>query len=179
MNNRINLKDGFCVSCGLESGVLYHSCPFCDEMVWHPLWRRALLWYLAVILPIAVVSSLSLNSALLNSALRAYVEGGWQSQLLITLSAALLLLPYENPQLIYPSQRSRFLWMLNSLAALIILLLCALLFSVSLRFSNNSIVLRSLCCVVALTGLLVPLVLNCSWRLLIPLLFFTTGLTLL
>ncbi len=176
MNGRIDLKDGFCVSCGLESGVLYHSCPFCDEMVWHPLWRRVLHWYITAALPITVTACLIINSSSLKSALRAYAAGSWQLQLLIAVSAGLLLLPYENQKLIYPSQRSRLLWMMNSLAASAILLLCVLLFTVHLRFSDNSYALRSLFCLLPLTGLSVPLVLNCNWWHLISVFLFATGL---
>ena len=176
MNGRFDLKDGFCVSCGLESGVLYHSCPFCDEMVWHPLWRRALHWYITVALPIAVIAYLIINNSWLNSALKAYVEGIWQLQLMIVVFAGLLFLPYENRKLIYPSQRSRLFWMMNSLAASAILLSCVLLFAISLRFSDNSYVLRSLVCILSLTGLSVPLVLNCPWWCLISASIFTAGL---
>lgn len=176
MNGRIDLKDGFCVSCGLESGVLYHSCPFCDEMVWHPLWRRALFWHIAVALPVVVIFSLTINSTLVNRAFRAYLDGSWQMQLLVALSAGLLLLPYENRSLIHSSQKDRFLWLLNSLAASVILLSGMLLFVLHLRFSDSSYALQAVVCLFSLTAFLVPLVLNCNWLRLIPALLFAIGL---
>ena len=168
MNGRIDLKDGFCVSCGLESGVLYHSCPFCDELVWHPLWRRILFWYIVAVLPFISMLCLITSSASLHKVLDAYMRGSWQMQLLIASSAGLLFLPYENHKLILSSKKSRLLWVLNSSAASAILLLCMLLFAVTLLLPDTNPVLRSAACFVAVSGFSTPLVLNCSWWRLIP-----------
>lgn len=168
MNGQIDLKDGFCVSCGRESGAVYRSCPFCDELVWHPLWRRLLRWYMTMLLPAGVLILLALDNSSVVNVLKAYLDTGWYLQILIAISAGVLLLPYENRSLILPSERSRILWLLNSLAASVILLLCALLFAVELRYLSSFPPIRLLLASVALTGAFAPLVMNCNWWHLIP-----------
>lgn len=172
---RIDLKDGFCVSCGLESGARYHTCPFCGERVWHPLWRRCLHWYITLILPLGALFFPLLNYRFAVDAIRAYAAGSWQLQLLITISAGLLFYPYENRNLILPSSHWRIRWLLNSLFASMVLFLAAALFAGVLRFVDGHRALRLLCCVISLSGLAVPLVLNCSWWRLLPAAFFALG----
>ena len=179
MSGMIELQDGFCVSCGRESGVVRRSCPFCGETVWHPRWRQSLFWYIVLVLPLGISGWLAVESAAAISVAESLLSASWPHQMSVAVCAGILLLPYENRRLVHPSSGSRRRWLLNALAASCILLLCALLFAVSLRCSAHKPVWRLLACVPALSGAAVPLVMNCSWWRLATAILFATALAVL
>ncbi|MFO7936142.1 MAG: hypothetical protein R6V06_00835 [Kiritimatiellia bacterium] len=164
MSGKIDLKDGFCVSCGLKSGVVYQSCPFCDEMVWHPLWRRIVFRYVVLPLPVLTLIFLFLNSSALAAIADLFAAASWKLQIAVMLPVSVLLLPYENRRLIHTSVKNYFLWLLNALAASVILLLCVLLLVVGVRFSEDALLLRFVMCITAVSASAVPLVMNCNWQ---------------
>ena len=164
MNVRIDLKDGFCVSCGLESGGIYRSCPFCDEMVWHPYWRQLLFWYIVTVLPLFITVLLAVNRIALISMAQLIAAASWKIQTAVIIAVSVLLLPYENRRLVYTNSKSYTFWLLNALAASVLILLCSLLFALGFCFSECATGLRFAMYLISLSGLTVPLVLNCDWR---------------
>ena len=160
----IDLKDGFCVSCDRESGVLYQSCPYCGESVWHPLWRRLIRGYTLFVLPLALLAAIMLNLSRFKPLWELCAGGSWIGQSVIVISMGLLLLPLRDKKLILTSSRGHVMWLLNSLAASVLLLLCALTAVLVLRFTVIPGGVIWLCAAIALSGaLLIPLVLNSGW----------------
>lgn len=132
---KIDLKDGYCVSCGRESGVLYRSCPYCGEQVWHPLWRRVIRGYTFFILPLLLATTALLNHASWSCLWQICRNGAWLWQGVLGISTGLLLMPRHDKQLMLTSSKEHGLWLLNSLAASILLLLCAVVSARHLRLT--------------------------------------------
>ena len=92
------------------------------------------------------------------------VAGGWLWQSVIVISVGLLLLPLCDNKLILTSSNGHVMWLLNSLAASVLLLMCALATVLLLRFTTVPVFISWLCVAIALSGaLLIPLVLNSGW----------------
>ncbi len=162
------LAEGVCVSCGGAPGALYRSCPFCGERVWHTLWHRLLLLYAALLLPLLIAAAAAIDTPAVAALLRSVRAAPALRVLPAALAAGILLLPYENRTLIHTAPGSRVKWLLNSLAASLLLLLCALLLAAQLRFSGGAWGVRLTLCALAASGASVPLVMNCPWSRLIP-----------
>ncbi len=160
---KIDLKDGFCVSCDRESGVLYQCCPYCGERVWHPLWRRVIRVYILLILPLILAAAVLINSASLKPLWEAGRKGTWVWQSLIGLSAALLLMPRCDRTLILTSSKGHAMWLLNSLAASVLLLLCAVAGAAALHMNSGSAALAWQLTASVAGAVLIPFVLNCGW----------------
>ena len=161
---KINLKDGYCVSCGRESGVLYRSCPYCGERVWHPLWRRLAKGYTLFILPLLLAITALVNPASWSSFWELCCNGVWLWQGVLGVSIGLLLMPRDDKRLILTSSKEHLLWLLNSLAASVLLLLCAVVSTRPLR-SNVSLDAADWLLVATCwsSALLIPLALNSGW----------------
>ena len=161
---KIDLKDGFCVSCGRESGVLYNICPFCSEAVWHPKWRCVLRFYVRLVMPFFLLAALVLNHSRFKTMWRFISGGAWQWQCVVVISAGLLLIPRHDKSRIMTSSRNHLLWLLNSLAASLLLLLCALVPLLALAFNTSSEVWDWFLAASAFAGsFLVPMALNSGW----------------
>lgn len=161
---QINLKDGYCVSCGRESGVLYRSCPYCGELVWHPLWRRVVRGYVLVILPLLLAAMVLTNAASWSSLWVLGLNGTRLWQGVLGVSAGLLLMPCDGKRLILTSSREHAWWLFNSFAASSLLLLCAFVSGCALRLTDSPTAMEWLLVAACWTGaLLLPFVLNSGW----------------
>ncbi|MDA3923675.1 MAG: hypothetical protein PF904_03135 [Kiritimatiellae bacterium] len=161
---KINLKDGFCVSCDRESGVLYHTCPYCGESVWHPLWRRAIRGYLSYLLPLLLLTTLAMYRSGFGSLLKSCRDGAPLLQCAVIISASLLLTPRSDKTLILASRRDHLLWLLNSFTASLLLVLCAVVPALLIRFCEHPGAGEGVFVVLAVVSAgLVPLALNSGW----------------
>ena len=161
---KIDLKDGFCVSCGRESGVLYNTCPFCGESVWHPNWRCAIRFYVRLIMPFFLLTTLALNYSGFKTIWSLISGGAWQWQCAVVISTGLLLTPRHDKRLILTSSWNHLLWLLNSLAASLLLLLCVFVPLLVLAFNTRPTVWDWFLAATAFAGsFLVPMALNSGW----------------
>jgi len=170
---RADLKDGVCVSCGRQSVPLYRLCPYCGEQIWHPVWRRILTLYAVLLLPIFLIASCAIDKTAWSALSNSWQSMSYQCRVLIVLATGVLLLPHENKHLIFTSSRQRVLWLLNGLAASLILLLCALTVVLHLKFSVVDTLHQFSVAAIALSGVTVFFVLNCGWLQLMSTLLLT------
>ncbi|MDD2600673.1 MAG: hypothetical protein PHO37_15875 [Kiritimatiellae bacterium] len=161
---KINLKDGHCVSCGRESGVLYRSCPYCGERVWHPLWRRVVRGYTLFMLPLLLTTAALINPASWSALWELCCNGALLWQGVLGVSLGLLLMPRHDKRLILTSSKEHLLWLLNSLAASVLLLLCAVVSARLLRLTTAPGAAEWLLVAACwISALLIPNTLNSGW----------------